>query len=102
VSASFPFFFRCGLPLFWFLQDAAASLVAQRAPTSSSQRVTIENQVFNELMYSDEDERLQQPVGYWVGVNKRKMFGVEGELRRGFCPSGISAGLQVSSKVSFL
>lgn len=72
--------------------DAAAALVAQSAPTSSSQHVAIENKVFNELMYSDEDERFQPPVGCEFGVSKRKMFGVEGELRRrGYWPSGISA-----------
>lgn len=71
--------------------DVAAALVAH-APTSSSQHVAIENKVFNELMYSDEDERFQPPVGCEFGVRKRKMFGVEGELRRrGYWPSGISA-----------
>lgn len=69
--------------------DIAASMIAERAPTSPSQRVAIENQVFNELMYSDEDERYQRPIGYGFGVNTKKIFGVEGELRRrGYARSG--------------
>lgn len=72
--------------------DAAAAMVAQHGSTSSpAKRIAIENQVFNELMYSD-DERCQRPIGFGFGANKNKIFGVGGELRkRGYLASGASS-----------
>ncbi|XP_021753214.1 uncharacterized protein LOC110718640 isoform X2 [Chenopodium quinoa] len=80
--------------------DAAAALVAQRGSTSSpAERIAIENQVFNELMYSDDDERCQRPIGYGFGVNRNKLFGVGGELRkRGYLPSGTSTEVGSGSR----
>ncbi|XP_010690514.2 uncharacterized protein LOC104904039 isoform X1 [Beta vulgaris subsp. vulgaris] len=71
--------------------DAAAAMVAQRGSTSSpTKRIAIENQVFNELMYSD-DERCYRPIGYGFGANRNKLFGVGEELRkRGYSASGTS------------
>lgn len=70
--------------------DTAAAMIAQRgAPSSSSQRIAIENQVFNELMYSEDDRR---PLGYGFGVDRNKVFGIGAELRkRGFMASGTLA-----------
>ncbi|KAL2937313.1 Uncharacterized protein RDABS01_020762 [Bienertia sinuspersici] len=83
--------------------DAAAAIVAQRGSTSSpAKRVAIENQVFNELMYSD-DERYQRPIGYGFGANKNKIFGVEGELRnRGYMASGTSTEKGTINRNKFL
>lgn len=66
--------------------DTAATMIAQRgAPSSSKERVAIENEVFNELMYSDDDQR---PIGYGSGVSRNKVFGIGAELRkRGFLAS---------------
>ncbi|XP_057525166.1 uncharacterized protein LOC130804639 isoform X2 [Amaranthus tricolor] len=70
--------------------DAAAAMVAQRGSTSSpSKRIAIENQVFNELMYSD-DERPYRPIGYGFGANWNKKI-VGGEKRkREYFASGAS------------
>ncbi|XP_021776499.1 uncharacterized protein LOC110740317 [Chenopodium quinoa] len=80
--------------------DAAAALVAKRGSTSSpAERIAIENQVFNELMYSDDDERCQRPIGYGFGVNRNKLFGVGGELRkRGYLASGTSTEVGSGSR----
>lgn len=75
--------------------DAAATMIAQRAPSSSSKSVAVENQVFNELMYSD-DER-QRPIGYGFGVTRNKVFGLGAELRKkGYLASGTAEPMSIS------
>lgn len=74
-------------------------MVAQHGSTSSpAKRIAIENQVFNELMYSD-DERSQRPIGYGFGANRSKLYGVGGELRkRGYFASGTSSGVGTATQ----
>jgi len=55
-------------------------MIAERGtPSSSKECVAIENEVFNELMYSDDDQR---PIGYGLGVDRNKVFGVGAQLRK--------------------
>ncbi|KAH9620419.1 hypothetical protein KSS87_008555, partial [Heliosperma pusillum] len=79
--------------------DTAAALIAQRGSTSSRRTTAVENQVFNELMYSDE---YQRPLGYGFGVTGNKVFGTEEESRkRGYGDLGIKAEIRRSKKKMF-
>ncbi|XP_074313014.1 uncharacterized protein LOC141648349 isoform X2 [Silene latifolia] len=79
--------------------DTAAALIAQRGSTSSHRTTAVENQVFNELMYSDE---YQRPLGYGFGVTGNKVFRTEAESRkRGYGELGIKAEFGSSKKKMF-
>ncbi|KAL9238347.1 hypothetical protein vseg_012780 [Gypsophila vaccaria] len=78
--------------------DAAAALIAQRGSTSSH-RTAVENQVFNELMYSDDERLYQRPLGYGFGLKGHKVYGVEAESRkRGYVASSLKAAAGSSKK----
>ncbi|KAL6550506.1 hypothetical protein OROMI_020994 [Orobanche minor] len=64
-----------------FLVEANAKVIERLANSSPSKsRIDIENDVFNDLMY--ENDNPKRLVGYGLGVDKSSVFGVQGELMK--------------------
>ncbi|KAL6565440.1 hypothetical protein OROHE_004495 [Orobanche hederae] len=64
-----------------FLVEANAKVIERLANSSPSKsRINIENDVFNDLMY--ENDNPKRLVGYGLGVDKSSVFGVQGELMK--------------------
>ncbi|KAL6577030.1 hypothetical protein OROMI_011306 [Orobanche minor] len=64
-----------------FLVEANAKIIERLANSSPSKsRIDIENDIFNDLMY--ENDNRKRLVGYGLGVDKSSVFGVQGELMK--------------------